>query len=1590
MSNINTNMSAIKTLYHLERNLSGMDKAMERISSGMRITNAGDDAAGAAIVNRMTSQIKGLENAIRNSADAISLAQTAEGALNEVSAILQRIRELSVQAANGIYNGADRDSLNSEVVQLQNELQRIAETTYFNDSLLLNGTFQDTNFQIGYTDAQTHTVTIEDVRPSALGEYTLSTSQAGQAYALDQNGNFIPADANSPIDPTNGLRVDGTATAVAQISVLNVNYAGLNPSLDALSIAVDGHSVTVDLSAVTDQNSLVNALTTALSGDSTLSSRYTFSGDQTNGQVTVTAQQAGNPFTIDVAHTNNAIQQSDLIAGTSSTSADQPRKISLDISNFSSIDMANDTLSLDVGTLNIPVTLSSAINTSNDLADAIADAVQTQFAAGNTLVNAVTEDGSVILTGTGVSSYFTATVNFTDASGDSLSPITASESQNYQAQRGEAVQTLDITDFANFDHTSDTLTFTYRGNDYQTLTGSTLMPVVNESNIAELAKAAVTTGDAAHATQNVALNIGGAAITNITQMASSVGDSFTITVDGTAYTTAALGTADAAGLLTSVQNAVNGSGGLLSDIFTITQDTLGTLSFQHIDNDNHAIAISGAITDGAMTGDITNVMTLEIDGAPLDGDFFSVGDRVVIDIGGTTYLSAAIADNGTAGIDQSDILTALQAATLSTNAATNMSTVMTVTAGSTENVFNFIPAAGVADAQVVIKRSLAMDLSYHGVSLSGTSSRLDFSNATASDAVSLAVNDNATTAMDITVNLRVNGVNATVTGSDFDDIAHGDTFTVLVDGVDFNVTADGNGDANVTQAELVTSLQNATNAAGTALSTLFTIAAGGSDHIFTFQSSDGLDHEIAIVGEAASSSGLISTTTSSASGDGMNFATSGDMTPETARVMKITPSITNFSAGVDTLSIVIDQNELTFSATDLQNVSNEHELARIITDRINADSSLSNRVNASLRVVSDALEIHITGIAATDKPANFDFSLSKATGSTWSLSSSEETAFATGVTAVQPAQKLFTFNEAGIDPENDTFTVTINDQSLTIDPQNISSGLVFNPGNPMSSQDIAELVMLEINNNASLSSIVRARVPGPGDYQSEGATAYLNHLDEVILESLDADTALTTSLALVDGALPITETVQQANTYATLGSSGLYVDSSGNVLDSNRHQRFVNANNEVTEYRVADSGDLINEDGHVVSVDSNGQPDSNGFLAAANGTLLKPGTFEIVDASGVLQGGTGTPQTATITARTAASGALLLGSASAATPNAGTSAANAVSRIVDAEDITIYGHVGEQTIDIQNGMTAKEIADAVSAKSTVTGVTAQAETRLRVSFDKLAGNAFTDTMSFVLYGMDGTAADVTATINFGGQGSGSGEIKADLSNLRNAINAKSGTTGITATLSDDKQSINMLSVDGYDIVIENYDAVSIRSGMSAPAMRLVGLDKNMETSGQPIVLADSSTPNAVDSARVTGQVSFHSSEVFSVHTAADGAAGGGLFQAAPGAANLRSVADLDILTVANARTMLGVIDGALRRIDAERGDLGATINRMQYTINNLSNVVMNTKESRSRIQDSDIAVETANLTKAQILQQAAQAMLAQANQTAQSVLSLLQ
>jgi len=188
MSKINTNMAGVTTLYHLRNKEDAMNQALERISSGLRINNAVDDAAGASLVNRMTSQVKGLEAAIRNAADAVSLTQTAEGALDEVSSILHRMRELAVQAANGVYTGQDRQAIQNEVGQLQLELARIAENSTFNAVKMLNGDFTNTAFQIGFQPGDSAILSIENVDPTGLGEYLVATDQL-----KNSSSTFFPA-----------------------------------------------------------------------------------------------------------------------------------------------------------------------------------------------------------------------------------------------------------------------------------------------------------------------------------------------------------------------------------------------------------------------------------------------------------------------------------------------------------------------------------------------------------------------------------------------------------------------------------------------------------------------------------------------------------------------------------------------------------------------------------------------------------------------------------------------------------------------------------------------------------------------------------------------------------------------------------------------------------------------------------------------------------------------------------------------------------------------------------------------------------------------------------------------------------------------------------------------------------------------------------------------------------------------------------------------------------------------------------------------------------------------------------------------------
>ena len=191
---INTNVASLNAQRNLGTSQSSLNKSMQRLSSGLRINSAKDDAAGLGISDRMTSQIRGLNQAVRNANDGISLAQTAEGAMGEITNILQRMRELTVQSANDSNSTEDRVSLNDEVVQLQAEIDRIAGTTSFNGTQLLDGTAAALSFQVGYEGGVGNQIDID-----------LSTT--------DMQASTLGVDAAS-VTITSGFDVDATLTSL--------------------------------------------------------------------------------------------------------------------------------------------------------------------------------------------------------------------------------------------------------------------------------------------------------------------------------------------------------------------------------------------------------------------------------------------------------------------------------------------------------------------------------------------------------------------------------------------------------------------------------------------------------------------------------------------------------------------------------------------------------------------------------------------------------------------------------------------------------------------------------------------------------------------------------------------------------------------------------------------------------------------------------------------------------------------------------------------------------------------------------------------------------------------------------------------------------------------------------------------------------------------------------------------------------------------------------------------------------------------------------------------------------------------------------
>lgn len=212
---VQTNVASINAQRNLSKSGSAMETSMQRLSSGLRINSAKDDAAGMQISNKLTSQVNGLNVAVRNANDGISMAQTAEGALQESSNILQRMRDLAVQSANGTYSDGDRSALQEEVVQLQRELDRIAESTTFGDRKLLNGSFGTEAFQVGAKSFETINVSVGSFFGADMGaeSFEIINGDTSTATTLGTSAGMVTG--GDSLVGFGGMSLTTAATAVS-------------------------------------------------------------------------------------------------------------------------------------------------------------------------------------------------------------------------------------------------------------------------------------------------------------------------------------------------------------------------------------------------------------------------------------------------------------------------------------------------------------------------------------------------------------------------------------------------------------------------------------------------------------------------------------------------------------------------------------------------------------------------------------------------------------------------------------------------------------------------------------------------------------------------------------------------------------------------------------------------------------------------------------------------------------------------------------------------------------------------------------------------------------------------------------------------------------------------------------------------------------------------------------------------------------------------------------------------------------------------------------------------------------------------------
>ncbi|MDC0882811.1 flagellin [Litorivicinus sp.] len=1463
------------------------------------MNSARDDAAGLAIAARMENQISGLNQAVRNANDAISLVQTAEGALQETTNILQRIRELSIQSAGGAPSNADRVNLNKEVIQLQEELSRIANTTRFNGGLLLNGTFVETDFQIGQSNNEEITVNIADVRPEKIGAYTQSTvgnvgliSNGASLAAIDNgvNQQTLIVGVGSEVPRTIAIKQGDDARSVSD--KLNQAGAMINTTartqVDAYIGGTGSFTFKISSSATPDIQDVITVGATAGSQAAAMAAEVNSAYSEHNISATVEVDADGAEFVRLVQDDGYDIRAGDFVTTGVST---------VDFGGDGSSELTGAfgaTAAVIGGAITIDAPESFLISSDDEFNTILQGTRASLAVTGVSSDPSAYQDISFDVNVSGVSRTIELSAPPPAVPTGATNPVMAVEftaTAQTQGPSGEQVGALRRNTYTAT--TIDTSTDPARGSaDLQfslSVNGGTAQNLDMADALSDLGYEsgdAVTASDFAAALQ-----------TTVASNAYFDSGDEQVTVTLTDYGQIQLSVAGGVGSVTFAESTRYS--GAYAETWTGASDVVAasdtiTLTGHDYTTGDAVTYSTSTSTDTGLSAGTYYVIVSEANTIQLASSSANAlaGTAVALTGDGVgEQISRAAAD----GLAAAMITNTAPADGSSTESATDGTLVLGETINdAADNVYGPVNPLGIVDRVIT---------------------------AGSNDTFTLAINDGAPTIIEVAAGTYYAmeevavAVQAAIDSSPFAQTG------------DFPITASATTDVN-------------------------------GDWGLTFASADGYSIQLG----------------------GTEFLT--DVLAMNVSTVSTTPDV-DISAEQ---TLTIAAGPIDEAATRLAiNVNGggfyDLDLASHLTDAGVTASATTVTEDEFVEALQAALDdsVYFTGDeAVTVSVTTAGLIQLTVAGGAGTIVVAEHSAYR-GLGVSSGLAETLTGTVANASDLSNGFGTSDAAQSGT--GGSIALGATANTanGDPQDSNYVKPFGIAPLEVVASTGDELYISIDsGAETLLTIPAGDYLNMTDvaTAVQAQIDASTQIGASAAVTVTVSAIQDTSDDTWGLSFASSDGSQVDLFGNFLGSTLS---VTTGSDASTQLGRSSqtfgsiGDDIDATNDQITVDNHGLTTGDALVysdgTTADGGLTDGTTYyAIVVNSNTIQLATSTVNAAAGTAITldgagstdqslALTGDPITVEAVGVAPVGAAGYRSSVSAGAYANGINL-GTDNEVTIEVIDTVTGTIHSQTVALGSTASSVSfdeymSYLEAAANTSFID-EGFTFTSTGS-------GTSHSLTFAPAGGYQVSFSG------ASVTEAFGAPITATGVASNMDG-------ATFESMDDVVTELNAQFTANG--------IGMTATYNRGGDTFNFAV--TNGAADS---TSTISLSGDDLIDLgFTGTLDAIGGGVNISE----DVRYVSQIDISTREGASLAMTVVDAALETMASERGGLGAVANRLESTISNLMNISENTSSAMSRVMDADFAAESTRLARAQILQEASVAMLAQANQSAQSVLKLLQ